>query len=77
LNAQFEKLLAVLPPPEDDDGGTDDKRLSKAEVLDIARKRIKTLEKERDGLRAEKEELRASVGKLRDAVMRQQRMEEQ
>ncbi|KAJ2897053.1 hypothetical protein MKZ38_005003 [Zalerion maritima] len=74
LNTQFERLLAVLPAPgSDDDGGTDDRRLSKAEVLDIARKRIRSLEKERDNLKMQKNELTVSVGRMRDAIIRKRR----
>ena len=58
LNAQFERLLSVLPQQDNDDEALDDengegggrmgmdKRISKAEVLDLARRRIKVLEKE-------------------------------
>ena len=78
LNAQFERLLAVLPPPgsDDDGGGGDDRRLSKAEVLEIARRRIKALEKERDTLRLQKKELAITVGRMRDALVRQRRESE-
>ena len=49
-------------------GDADDRRLSKAEVLEMARQRIKTLEKERRTLQLEREELLGSVGFMRDAV---------
>jgi hypothetical protein len=80
LNQQFERLLAVLPQPDYDDegedadmgdavsskGGSMDKRISKAEVLDLARRRIKTLEKERASLERQKRDLASSVVRLQD-----------
>jgi hypothetical protein len=69
LNAQFERLLQVLPQQDydeegmDEDGGGEggrsamEKRISKAEVLDLARRRIKTLEREKEKLEREKEQL--------------------
>jgi hypothetical protein len=50
------------------EGAGDDRRLSKAEVLDMARQRIVTLERECDRLRSEMMELSANVGVVRDAV---------
>jgi len=81
LNAQFERLLAALPPEDylssESGGGTatttpgsggleDDKRVSKAEVLDRARQRIRTLEKERASLERQKRELVGCMGRLRE-----------
>jgi hypothetical protein len=78
LNAQFERLLAVLPQQEyEEDGfegseGADggklglEKRISKAEVLDLARRRIKTLERERASLETQKDELVESVERMQD-----------
>ncbi|PKS06723.1 hypothetical protein jhhlp_006797 [Lomentospora prolificans] len=79
LNAQFERLLAVLPQPDYDEEGMDEeggegggcrmgmeKRISKAEVLDLARRRIKLLEKERATLERQKEELLGSVGRMQE-----------
>jgi len=78
LNGHFERLIAVLPPAtgEDDDefpdgmggagGGCGDdprRRLSKAEVLDLARRRIKTLERQNEGLRLEREQLSLKLGR--------------
>jgi hypothetical protein len=77
LNAQFERLLAVLPVEQcraattstnplnvagggsSNSGSTagDDKRMSKAEVLDLATRRIRALEVERDRLLRERREL--------------------
>ena len=50
------------------EGAGDDRRLSKAEVLDMARQRIITLERECDRLNSVKLELAANVGVVRDAV---------
>ncbi|KAH8912659.1 hypothetical protein BR93DRAFT_91852 [Coniochaeta sp. PMI_546] len=47
---------------------SDDRRLSKAEVLDMARQRIVTLERECDRLQSERMDLAANVGVARDAV---------
>jgi len=79
LNQQFERLLAVLPQPDYDEEGDDaemadggsgkgptDKRISKAEVLDLARRRIRVLEKERATLERQKKELAASVVRLQE-----------
>ncbi|KAJ2897052.1 hypothetical protein MKZ38_005002 [Zalerion maritima] len=79
LNAQFERLLAALPPEDssssDNSGASapgghivdsENRRVSKAEVLDRASQRIKTLEKERRSLERQKRELVGSVGRLRD-----------
>lgn len=79
LNAQFERLLAVLPQPDYDEEGMDEeggegggcrmgmeKRISKAEVLDLARRRIKLLERERASLERQKDELLGSVGRMQE-----------
>ncbi|KAK3318821.1 hypothetical protein B0H66DRAFT_476034 [Apodospora peruviana] len=82
LNAQFERLLAALPADQRDGTGIDsdsmldaaasaDKRLSKAEVLELATKRIRTLEKERERLQQEHGELMQNVDILTNAVARQ------
>ncbi|KAK1755460.1 hypothetical protein QBC47DRAFT_189728 [Echria macrotheca] len=94
LNAQFERLLAVLPSEQqrqsssgyggdgfggggdgDDDEGpaagvVDDKRMSKAEVLDVATRRIKDLESERRRLQRERRELLQNMEMMSDAVSR-------
>lgn len=69
LNAQFERLLAVLPVEQCQRssssgsggggmvGAGDEKRMSKAEVLDLATRRIRTLEVERDRLVRERREM--------------------
>ncbi len=79
LNAQFERLLAVLPANQSSspEGGAlssrsggdfDDRRMSKAEVLELARRRIHTLETERKQLRAERQNLRDSVSLMQRAL---------
>ncbi|KAK4196561.1 hypothetical protein QBC40DRAFT_287011 [Triangularia verruculosa] len=78
LNAQFERLLAVLPL-EQYKGGylgqgscdgftTDEKRMSKAEVLDLATRRIKALEMERERLHKERKELLRNMDLMAGAV---------
>ncbi|KAI9148093.1 Allergen Fus [Paramyrothecium foliicola] len=66
LNAHFERLLAVLPvgDRDSDDGETcgggiepDRRKVSKAEVLDLARRRIEVLEWEVRRLEKEKREM--------------------
>jgi hypothetical protein len=82
LNKHFERLVAVLPRPENDDGeggnevggsgGSDDgrnRRMSKAEALELARRTIRVLEKERASLERQKEELEGNVERLRDTMM--------
>ncbi|KAK4150780.1 hypothetical protein C8A00DRAFT_17745 [Chaetomidium leptoderma] len=80
LNAQFERLLAVLPldqgragagaAPDQAMGGSgnsagggggDEKRMSKAEVLDLATRRIRMLEVDRERLLRERGELLRSM----------------
>ncbi|CAM1507549.1 Fc.00g071900.m01.CDS01 [Cosmosporella sp. VM-42] len=60
LNTHFEKLLEVLPPLEHG-GGLGDKRVSKAEVLDLARGRIRELERDMGRLERERRELRGRI----------------
>ncbi|KAH7144614.1 hypothetical protein B0J13DRAFT_623139 [Dactylonectria estremocensis] len=75
LNAQFESLLNALPEQvrtggdgDDSEGGGPvdwgDRRVSKGEVLEMARKHIETLERERDVLEREKMELQGSLHQL-------------
>lgn len=64
LNGQFETLLLALPR-EEADGGGEDKKFSKAEVLMLARKHIRELERERRGLEAENERLGGEMNELR------------
>lgn len=79
LNAQFERLLSVLPQPDYDEEGMDEegggegggrvgmeKRISKAEVLDLARRRIKLLERERANLERQVEEFSTNERKMQD-----------
>ncbi|KAF7538757.1 hypothetical protein G7Z17_g12582 [Cylindrodendrum hubeiense] len=79
LNSQFESLLNALPEQirtggdgEGSDGGGPvdwgDRRVSKGEVLEMARKHIETLERERDMLEREKNELQGSLHQLKNSV---------
>ncbi|RSM17088.1 hypothetical protein CDV31_004146 [Fusarium ambrosium] len=64
LNTHFERLLAVLPPPGREGGVASDRRVSKAEVLDLARERIRALERQTARLERERRELRGRIGGL-------------
>lgn len=76
LNHQFERLLAILPTPSDDGEGVDgedaarisDRRLSKVEVLDMARQHIQMLEKEASDLEQQRQELVTSIGRMTESV---------
>ncbi|KPM37620.1 hypothetical protein AK830_g8943 [Neonectria ditissima] len=79
LNAQFESLLNALPEQirtsgdgDESDGGAPvdwgDRRVSKGEVLEMARKHIESLEQERDTLEREKNELQGSLRQLKGSV---------
>ncbi|EFX02316.1 helix-loop-helix DNA-binding domain containing protein [Grosmannia clavigera kw1407] len=76
LNIQFERLLAILPANQTDSDGAsrhgefDDRRMSKAEVLDMARRRIHSLEQERKQLHAEREALLENVNIMQHASQR-------
>jgi hypothetical protein len=73
LNAHFESLLSALPERmqsgEGEEGGdgldVGDRRVSKAEVLEMARRHIKALERECAVLEGERDELRDNMEKLR------------
>ncbi|KAI1393858.1 uncharacterized protein F4822DRAFT_439759 [Hypoxylon trugodes] len=73
LNAHFESLLDALPETmqagegEDEGEALDltDRRVSKAEVLDMARRHIQTLERECAALEGERDELRNNMARLR------------
>ncbi|KAI1189629.1 hypothetical protein F5B17DRAFT_438762 [Nemania serpens] len=72
LNAHFESLLSALPERmqsgEGDEGGdldAGDRRVSKAEVLEMARRHIKALERECALLEGERDELRDNMERLR------------
>ncbi|KAI0166280.1 hypothetical protein GGR57DRAFT_19067 [Xylariaceae sp. FL1272] len=74
LNAHFESLLSALPESmqcgEGEEGGdcgldSTDRRVSKAEVLDMARRHIKALERACTVLETERDELRENMEKLR------------
>ncbi|KAK3935578.1 helix-loop-helix DNA-binding domain protein [Diplogelasinospora grovesii] len=90
LNQQFERLLAALPAADQAAGGGSidvqvrgegekdaEKRISKAEVLDMATRRIKLLEKERLQLQQERRELMKNVGLMSTAVAQTQRQHRQ
>lgn len=62
LNGQFETLLLVLPR-EDREG--EGKKVSKAEVLVLARKHIRDLERDRRRLEEDKERLGGRMGALK------------
>ncbi|KAL5603823.1 hypothetical protein FOVSG1_006573 [Fusarium oxysporum f. sp. vasinfectum] len=80
LNAQFESLLNVLPAKTRQDGngngddiesdGTNnpDRRVSKGEVLEMARKRIQALEREGNELQRENPELQGSLRRLKGSA---------
>ncbi|CAK7272780.1 hypothetical protein SEPCBS119000_005303 [Sporothrix epigloea] len=74
LNSQFERLLSILPANRGDghDAGRpvdfDDRRMSKAEVLKLARRRINSLNDEIQKLNTESENLRTSVQTLNMAI---------
>lgn len=80
LNAQFVRLLAVLPADQrnassgDDSTISDapvaeDKRVSKAEVLDLATRRIKALEERRRRLEEENSQLLGNVDAMTSNVV--------
>lgn len=65
LKVKFEQLLSVLPADQlyqDDRGDSKDRRISKADVLGLARRRIMALEQERSELRAERRTVIENVG---------------
>jgi hypothetical protein len=62
LNGHFETLLQTLPK----DGGRDgEKKVSKSEVLVLAKQHIQQLEEEKSVLEKERQELEASVEEMR------------
>ncbi|KAI0486921.1 hypothetical protein F4859DRAFT_527099 [Xylaria cf. heliscus] len=72
LNAHFESLLSALPERmqsvDGEEGGdldAGDRRVSKAEVLEMARRHIKSLERECAVLEGERDELRDNMERLR------------
>jgi hypothetical protein len=75
LNAQFERLLAVLPRSNigDEDVETQDpegeRRLGKAEVLRMAAKHIEMLDGDRKVLEKERKELTRNVENLRGLLL--------
>ncbi|CAK7269491.1 hypothetical protein SEPCBS57363_003629 [Sporothrix epigloea] len=83
LNSQFERLLSILPanrldgPDMGQSVDLDDRRMSKAEVLKLARRRIYSLNDEIQKLNTESESLRSSVQTLNLAIQGGQQMEQQ
>ncbi|RGP60662.1 hypothetical protein FSPOR_10499 [Fusarium sporotrichioides] len=82
LNAQFESLLHALPEQirhgdngggngnednESDQANDPDRRVSKGEVLEMARRHIQALERERNQLELENLELHGSIRKLKES----------
>lgn len=63
LNTHFELLLDVLPAPGTEGGVSTDRRVSKAEVLDLARERIRALERQTARLEKERRDLRGMMGR--------------
>lgn len=63
LNTHFERLLEVLPAPGTEGGVSTDRRVSKAEVLDLARERIRNLERYASRLEKERRDLRGLIGR--------------
>ncbi|KAK2667138.1 hypothetical protein RAB80_017559 [Fusarium oxysporum f. sp. vasinfectum] len=80
LNVQFESLLNVLPAKtrhdakgngddiESDGTNNPDRRVSKGEVLEMARKRIQALEREGNELRRKNLELQGSLRRLKGSA---------
>ncbi|KAK4170078.1 hypothetical protein QBC43DRAFT_307108 [Cladorrhinum sp. PSN259] len=91
LNAQFERLLAVLPLDQyrssmsQGDTGRgilassilDEKRMSKAEVLDLAVRRIRMLEADRERMQRDKREMVRRIDLMAGAVQQQQQQQQQ
>lgn len=69
LNAHFESLLNTLPQymrgGEDDEEEDGDRKISKAEVLEMARRHIVALERELTSVEEERDELKDNVERLR------------
>lgn len=83
LNAQFDGLMSALPDTLKSQGGAlelgevpnsevADRRISKAEVLDMARMHIQHLEQERDLLAHEQNELRETIEKIKEECAREE-----
>ncbi|ERT01069.1 hypothetical protein HMPREF1624_02306 [Sporothrix schenckii ATCC 58251] len=83
LNSQFERLLSILPANQMEGADTgksvdfDERRMSKAEVLDLARRRIHALESEIKQLYADRDNLRNNVATLNLAIRNGQRPQQQ
>ncbi|PNP54783.1 hypothetical protein FNYG_15613 [Fusarium nygamai] len=79
LNAQFESLLSVLPEQlragnngngdtDESEGNDADRRVSKGEVLEMARKHIQLLEQERAELERKNLELHGNLRRLKGSA---------
>jgi hypothetical protein len=83
LNSQFERLLSILPANQMEgveSGRTvefDERRMSKAEVLDLARRRIHALENEVQQLYSDRDNLRDNVATLNLAIQNGQHQQHQ
>ncbi|KAL1898149.1 hypothetical protein Sste5346_003551 [Sporothrix stenoceras] len=83
LNSQFERLLSILPANQMEGaemGRTvefDERRMSKAEVLDLARRRIHALENEIQQLYTDRDNLRNNVATLNLAIQNGQQQKPQ
>ncbi len=81
LNAQFERLLGALPADMRHDAGggsdgdvaspADDRRMSKAEVLDLATRHIRSLEGERTALQVERNGLIEDIDNMQQVARTQ------
>lgn len=83
LNSQFERLLSILPANQMEGAEMgramefDERRMSKAEVLDLARRRIHALENEIQQLYADRDNLRSNVATLNLAIQNGQQQQPQ
>ncbi|KAH7126444.1 hypothetical protein B0J13DRAFT_565502 [Dactylonectria estremocensis] len=71
LHQQFNNLLAALPPPQSEDCNQNDigdRCFSKAEVLESARQRIKSLERENEVLAKERDRLMENISQMQETT---------
>ncbi|KAH7114585.1 hypothetical protein B0J13DRAFT_613709 [Dactylonectria estremocensis] len=71
LNQQFNNLLAALPAPQSEDCNRHDigdRCFSKAEVLERARQRIKSLETENEVLAKERDRLMGNISPMQETI---------
>ncbi|KAG9239166.1 hypothetical protein BJ875DRAFT_244318 [Amylocarpus encephaloides] len=66
LNGQFETLLSALPTPAEDSSRDEEteKRISKAEILTLAKERIESLERDMEALENQRGKLRGNLDML-------------